>query len=817
MRKILTLLLVVSLISNAFVVCAQKEASNWVFGVHGGLDFSCSTPQFYPTSFDGLEGGAAISSVNGELLFYTDGDAVWSRDNRIMPNGRGIGALCSGYGNYASSTQSALFVPHPGQPNLYYIFTADCAEDGFGVGLRYSVVDLSLNGGMGDVVEKNKPLVANTGEKIAAVFQPNGKDVWVVTHGVLSDNFYAFSITSTGLDATPVVSSVGQYHTGGKGYMKFSPDGKRLAVGCFVDGFGNDGIPLELFKFDSNTGKITTDFILPTGTQSVYAISFSPNGKMLYVTYAFWSSPYDVVEQFNLDAGTPQQIYNQRYTLDARTEGSIQLGIDGRLYFFSWGRTKVAQFLSVIMYPNEPGPACTTIYEYVEVPCWMGALAGLPNFIESYFATPVPTTACSSQSMSFVEHFDFSVSINCNTGNVEIDNKSLVQQADFARGSMNYTWYIDFGDGSTYSSSQPEDVIHTYTVPGTYAITLTVRMNDCVIHSMEQFVTIEGQVPAFSYKQECETLDVNFSNLTPTLGNTYTWTWNFGDNSVDNISNAMNPTHQYSSPGKYTVALTATRNCEVGTTQFIIEVKKPLAVSLGPDMDFCFGTQHTFSTVSQADAVYKWNTGEVGPFVTVATPGRYSLTASRDGCLAADTVQLTYQACHLCSTVVKDVYIGNDTTICETDTVYLSVDESVAGDFLWSNGEIDHGINVTKPGLYWLTLTQGNCQTIDTVMIKIRDCINCDVFIPNVFTPDIDSKNDVFAIDIKCEHYAFSLTLYNRWGDKLITVYEPTWNGRIRNEFVPAGIYYYAVQYSFTGPQSRVITNQKKGWLHVIR
>ena len=93
MRKILTLLLVVSMGGSPLVVRAQKEASNWVFGVGGGLDFSCSTPQFYSTPFDGLEGGAVISSADGDLLFFTDGDVVWSRDYQIMPNGRDLGGL----------------------------------------------------------------------------------------------------------------------------------------------------------------------------------------------------------------------------------------------------------------------------------------------------------------------------------------------------------------------------------------------------------------------------------------------------------------------------------------------------------------------------------------------------------------------------------------------------------------------------------------------------------------------------------------------------------------------------------------------------
>ena len=111
---------------------AQKEAMNWVFGDLSGVNFSCPSPQLFQSPFSGLEGGSCISSADGELLFMTDGDIVWNKDFRIMPNGRGLGGLCRNYGDgMSSSSQSALIVPHPGNPTLYYVFTTDCAEDSF--------------------------------------------------------------------------------------------------------------------------------------------------------------------------------------------------------------------------------------------------------------------------------------------------------------------------------------------------------------------------------------------------------------------------------------------------------------------------------------------------------------------------------------------------------------------------------------------------------------------------------------------------------------------------------------------------------------
>ena len=53
----------------------------------------------------------------------------------------------TGLNGDVSSTQSAIIVPSPGNPNIYYVFTVHDA--GEPEGLQYSLVDISLNGGLG--------------------------------------------------------------------------------------------------------------------------------------------------------------------------------------------------------------------------------------------------------------------------------------------------------------------------------------------------------------------------------------------------------------------------------------------------------------------------------------------------------------------------------------------------------------------------------------------------------------------------------------------------------------------------------------------
>jgi hypothetical protein len=134
-------------------VCAQNGgvANNWFFGANAGVNFSTGTPVSITGPISTNEGVSVISDVNGNLLFSTDGITVYDRNNTPMPNGFGL------LGD-PSSTQSGVIVPNPASPNLFYIFTAAAeAGGGFGLtydGIAYSIVDMTLNGGFGDVTIK---------------------------------------------------------------------------------------------------------------------------------------------------------------------------------------------------------------------------------------------------------------------------------------------------------------------------------------------------------------------------------------------------------------------------------------------------------------------------------------------------------------------------------------------------------------------------------------------------------------------------------------------------------------------------------------
>lgn len=170
MSRCLFILLLILANTN---LLAQKEANNWFFGEKAGLDFSSGSPVAISSGqLSTVEGCATVSDKNGVLLFYTNGENVWNSKHQVMPNGTGL------QGGY-SSTQSAIVVPFPGNDSLYYIFTT--AQEKNPYGLRYSIVNMKKDNGLGDVVAKNVLLLNNVYEKVSAVKKVNCPEYWVVT------------------------------------------------------------------------------------------------------------------------------------------------------------------------------------------------------------------------------------------------------------------------------------------------------------------------------------------------------------------------------------------------------------------------------------------------------------------------------------------------------------------------------------------------------------------------------------------------------------------------------------------------------------
>ncbi|MBI2967078.1 MAG: hypothetical protein HYY40_04610, partial [Bacteroidetes bacterium] len=263
-----------------------KRTYHWYFGEKAGLDFSSGSPvPIVNSAMTAEEGCASISDTCGELLFYTDGDTVWNKNNQPMPNGTGL----MGCG---SSTQSSLIVPQPGNDSIYYIFTTDCIENNGTSGLRYSVVNINMSGGYGSVIQTNILLYAPSSEKLAATYHANGTDIWILSvnrypPGPPPDTtmqYYAYLLTASGININPIISpSSIKPHKGYYTYLTFSHQGNKIINNWQVGSLGADS--LEIFDFNKNTGALSNLIrIHQDSLEGVYGLVFSSDDSKLYAS-----------------------------------------------------------------------------------------------------------------------------------------------------------------------------------------------------------------------------------------------------------------------------------------------------------------------------------------------------------------------------------------------------------------------------------------------------------------------------------------------------------------------------------------------------
>ena len=213
---------------------AQNDSNIWYFGNKAGLDFNSGVPVALTNGqLNTLEGCATLSNSAGQLLFYTDGITVYNRNHLVMPNGTGL------MGD-PSSAQSATIVQKPGSGNLFYVFTTDREHNPNG--FRYSIIDLNLDGGFGDVTsQKNILVYTPTIENLGVTKHANGIDYWIVTHGWDGNNYITYLLTSAGLSTNPIVTNIGLPVTG-TGYVeggtiKISQSGNKIAFASVSDFF----------------------------------------------------------------------------------------------------------------------------------------------------------------------------------------------------------------------------------------------------------------------------------------------------------------------------------------------------------------------------------------------------------------------------------------------------------------------------------------------------------------------------------------------------------------------------------------------------
>lgn len=270
------------------------------------------------------------------------------------------------------------------------------------------------------------------------------------------------------------------------------------------------------------------------------------------------------------------------------------------------------------------------------------------------------------------------------------------------------------------------DSSHQITIEdeGMYHVTITDFVGCSKKDSIELFV---NELPSLHLGNDTSICEGDSLHLTAgQVGLHHSWNTSQTTNSIVVFSN-----------GIYSVVVSDSIGCS-SSDSVQISVNPLPAVNINNDTSICDGESVELK-IENIEAYLKWNTGDTTFNITVQNEGVYSVEAIDDnGCINSDSLILK-------TNKLPNVHIGNDTTICEGESIELFAETS-APEYLWNTEQTTQAIIVNTDNFYSIEVTDSmGCVGIDSMKLSVREL------------PAVNLGNDTTI----CEGKYISLKAYN--------------------------------------------------------
>lgn len=284
-----------------------------------------------------------------------------------------------------------------------------------------------------------------------------------------------------------------------------------------------------------------------------------------------------------------------------------------------------------------------------------------------------------------------------------------------------YQW--DFGDGNTSAQSAPSSGIsYNYTDEGTYTVTLiAISDSTCADTASGQVVVYAAPAPDFVFQNVCLGTPMNFTDRS-TVTAPYSITsrvWDFGDGSL--VSAQQNPTHQFPSPGTFSVTLTAVTDMSCSASVIkTVTIHPSLSLSFTSTDAACTNASNGTITVTVTGGTpgynYQWSNNATTKDLAGISPGTYTVTVDdMNGCSAAGSHSIGAGQPAVLSFSVTDAQCFGISD--------GAIDMTVTGGtapftYRWSNNGSTKNLTGISAGHYDVTVTDvNNCISTGSVIV----------------------------------------------------------------------------------------------------
>jgi gliding motility-associated-like protein len=696
-----TLLFIILLHFSYFSV-AQKETSHWFLsGNHLKIDKSSIT-NATAASLNPSHSTTSVSDSAGNLLFASDGKTVIDRNLNPMP--AVSSSPLSGNGKVLATR-----IPNSNRYYLFYSRPLSSNPNSLAI-IYYSIIDLSVNGGMGDVISMNQVIDTLASPAFTLAEGSTEDEAWLILHRHGTRDFLSYKITATGMAAAPVPSTAGTYSSLDNYIfhdLKTSPNGKMiagLAYRNYTINFAYTRHFYEVYNWDPATGMLS--YKIRSKWSGVYfhhfiSLEFSPDNRLLYGglmerIYGLQPCGYGAgsIMQFNLcyTDSTEFSRYAMRigYAFNwcnpGLSWGRLQLGADKKIHVPFTGFS-----LSAINNPNRIGSwANMDVNGYTQPNNNNGNVSSA-----GFYHLPLRKAV--------INNIVYEGNCFPNPISFRITNDTI----------NNISW--NFGDpasaSNTSSQTKPQ---HVFSVPGIYTVKASLfSSSGNLIDTLSELIEIKDPAKRLLYGWPVDTsicAGRAFTIKLNVVNGIFVWKKRHPDGYLTQTGQ-VGDSIMLDSEGTYIVEMRQ-NDCNgcILTDSIRLHVNPIPPVNLGPNRNLCTGDSLKLS-VSDPAAKYTWSTGDTTQSIWAKQGGTYWVEGeyNGNGCPVRDSITIT-------AVPGVSFSLPNDTTLCNDQSLLLNPGISPAN-YQWQNGSSSPTLTVTSPGTYWVRVWNANCFRRDTIMV----------------------------------------------------------------------------------------------------
>jgi hypothetical protein len=445
-NKILKFVLISLLFTAQAAVSQDFSESFWFFGNNNDAiqfdrndDRQALLIENQATPFGNQGTAVAANSVDGQLLFYTDGAIVYGKNHNVLPGGNAIG------GDNSLRHPVAIAPSNNPNDNIFYVYIINATGN-----LQILSVDMAL-GEFGEVTSSAQ----NTGFSNLSEFVNSYK---------VGDNYFLLFQSDNRLELAQILNdgtlqSVAD-HTFSIDYS-LNNVSVRSQVGGTIElalsSANVDNNPKNLILLDLDLSDVTNpafqseNILANTGAvnQIITDVEWSVGGRNLYYSRNNTNTGEGRLIQVNLDSASSENILNRTVS----NVNALKNGPDGNLYFLY--NNGAEEFLSRILAADSIPDSLTVEWNLFNNNSF-GQAQNFPNIAPpalidgdvrfDWYASALNQTICQNNPVSFFADY------------TDLDDVTSL------------SW--DFGNGQTSDAVSPNVI---YEEAGQFNVVLTIN------------------------------------------------------------------------------------------------------------------------------------------------------------------------------------------------------------------------------------------------------------------------------------------------------------------------------------------------------